>query len=44
MLPWQFFIVVAAVATLAGGLLLALVPLARPVDPDLKTRPQIRAG
>jgi POT family proton-dependent oligopeptide transporter len=43
MQPWRFFIVVAAVAALAGGLLLALVPLARPVDPDLGPESQIHA-
>lgn len=43
MQPWQFFIVVAAVAALAGALLLALVPFARPVDPDLISKPQVRA-
>lgn len=36
MLPWQFFIVVAAVAGVAGGLLFALVPWARAVDPGLR--------
>jgi proton-dependent oligopeptide transporter, POT family len=34
--PWQFFALVAAVAALAGGLFLALVPWARPVDPGLR--------
>ncbi len=41
--PWQFFALVAAVAALAGGLLLALVPWARPVDPDLRAEPAMRA-
>lgn len=36
--PWQFFAIVAAVAAVAGGLLLALVPWARGADPDLRAR------
>lgn len=36
--PWRFFAVAAAVAALSGGLLLALVPWARPVDPELRTK------
>ena len=42
--PWQFFIVVAAVATLASALLFALVPMARPVDPGRRSEPPLRAG
>jgi proton-dependent oligopeptide transporter, POT family len=42
--PWQFFALVAAVAALAGGLLLALVPWARPVDPGLRAEPASGAG
>jgi proton-dependent oligopeptide transporter, POT family len=34
--PWQFFALVAAVAACAAGLLLALVPWARPVDPAFR--------
>ena len=41
--PWQFFALVAAVAALAGGLFLALVPWARPVDPGLRAGPAISA-
>jgi POT family proton-dependent oligopeptide transporter len=36
--PWRFFGVVAAVAALAGGLLLALVPLARAATPGRRAR------
>lgn len=36
--PWRFFALVAAVAAVAGGLLLALVPWARGTDPDLRAR------
>jgi proton-dependent oligopeptide transporter, POT family len=36
--PWQFFAIVAAVAAVAAGLLLALVPWARGADPDLRAR------
>ncbi|MGB6486328.1 MAG: peptide MFS transporter [Steroidobacteraceae bacterium] len=42
--PWQFFALVAAIAALAGGLFLALVPWARPVDPGLRAGPAISAG
>jgi POT family proton-dependent oligopeptide transporter len=36
--PWQFFGTVAAVAALAGGLLLALVPCARAADPGRRVQ------
>lgn len=42
--PWQFFAVVAAVAAVAGGLLLALVPWARTVDPGLRAEARTGAG
>ncbi len=36
--PWRFFAVAAAVAALSGGLLLGLIPWARPIDPDLRVK------
>jgi POT family proton-dependent oligopeptide transporter len=37
--PWQFFAIVAAVAAVAGGLLLALVPRARGIEPGVRVEP-----
>ena len=34
--PWRFFAMVAAIAAIAGALLLALVPRARAVDPGAR--------
>lgn len=34
--PWRFFAMVAVIAAIAGGLLLALVPRARAVDPGAR--------
>ena len=37
--PWQFFAVVAAVAAVAAGLLLALIPWAREMEPGAAVDP-----